>query len=57
MDIVWRDWVGKIVDIVASKHLVFFKTCLIAMPFWESLAFVKIKKCLTETAFVVVLNV
>ena len=57
MDIVWRDWVRQSFEIVAMEHFVFVKTRLIAMPFWELLAFEEVKKCVTEAALIVVLNV
>ena len=42
---------------VALEHLFLVKTRLIAMPPRESLAFEEVKKCVTEAALVVVLNV
>ena len=57
MDIVRRDCVRQSFEMVALEHLFLEKTCLIAMPLWESLAFEEVKKCVTEAALVVVLNV
>ena len=57
MDIVRRDLLRQSFEMVALEHLFLVKTCLIAMPFWESLAFEKVKKCVTKATLVVVLNV
>ena len=58
MDIVQRDRIKQSFKMVALEHCVFFvKTRLIVMPLWESFAFEKVKKCVTEAALVVVLNV
>ena len=57
MDIVRRDWVRNSFEMVALEHLFFLKTRLIAMPLWESIALKEVKKCVTEAALVVVLNV
>ena len=56
VDIVRRDWVRQSFEMVAVEHLLFVKTRLIAMPFWESLPFEEVNKCVTEAALVVVLN-
>ena len=57
MDIVRRDWVRQSFELVAMEQLFLVKTRLIAMPYWESLAFEEVKKCVTEAALVIVLNV
>ena len=57
MDIVRRDWVRQSFEMVALEHLFLVKTRLIAMPLWESLAFEEVRKCVTEAALDVVLNV
>ena len=57
MDIVWRDLVRQIFEMITLKHLCFVKTSLIIMPFWVFLAIEEVKKFVNETALVVVLNV
>ena len=44
MDYVWRDWVIKSFKMVALKHFLRVKTRLIAVGFWESLAFKEVEK-------------
>ena len=57
MDCVRRDWVRQSFETVAMEHLFLVKTRLIAMPLWESLALAEVKKCVTEAALVVVINI
>ena len=57
MNIVRRNLVRQSFEIVALEHLFLVKTRLIALTLWESLAFEEVKKCVTEAALVVVLNV
>ena len=57
MNIFRRDWVRQSFEMLTLEHFFFVKTCLIAMLLWETLSFKEVKKCVTEAALVVVLNV